>query len=111
MLAAGLADSTVYLLDVRSGLEKMVLKGHGAAVSGVVFSPDGQRLATAGREPIVRVWDLTTGQGLLVLNDFGEFNGIAFSPDGKKIAAASSNGFVRVWTDGDQSSLKTGPCP
>lgn len=110
-LAAGLADSTVRLLDAWSGLEKMVLKGHGAAVSGVAFSPDGRRLATAGREPFVRVWDLTTGQGLLVFNDFGEFSGIAFSPDGRKLAAATTTGYVRVWTDGDPSTLKAGRCP
>src|SRR5262249_31338930 len=35
---------------------------HGDAVSFAAYTPDGQALVTAGRDKVVRLWDLATGQ-------------------------------------------------
>ena len=38
---------------------------HGGAVDALSYSPDGQRLATAGRDRVVRVWDLANGREVI----------------------------------------------
>src|SRR5262249_8448130 len=45
----------------------LTFRGHKGWVSSVCFSPDGKRLASAGQDRTVRVWDAQTGQETLPL--------------------------------------------
>ncbi len=61
---------------------------------GVAWFPDGQRLATCGKNPALRTWDLASGQALLSIDDVGprSLAGIAVSPDGRHLATAAGDG-------------------
>jgi len=75
-----------------------VLVGHSRSVNQVVFSPDGNLLASASYDNTVRLWGSETGICVATLNGHSsDVNSVAFSPDGKLLASASSDYTVRLW--------------
>ena len=89
--------ATIRVWDLESGKDTALVKGLKVAVRGVVFSPDGKSLATAGGDMLVRVWDSETGKQLAALPSSDRVEVVAFSPDGKSLAAGSKDGTVRIW--------------
>ncbi|MCI0634612.1 MAG: protein kinase [Actinobacteria bacterium] len=70
-----------------------------------VFDQSGSRVATAGPDGLVRIWDVETGRSVVVLAaPSGDLPDIVFSPDGSRLATAGSDGIVRLFdaTSGEQ---------
>jgi WD40 repeat protein len=64
----------------------------------VAFSPDGQTLATAGDEQIVRLWDVGTRELIRELHhDTGAAATLQFSPDGRTLAASGAERNATLW--------------
>jgi serine/threonine protein kinase/WD40 repeat protein len=65
----------------------------------VALSPDGNMLATAGRIPVISLWDVQTGEKIrdLPQGDQGSLARLEFSPDGSTLAASGYTAIVTLW--------------
>ncbi|QDV69428.1 Serine/threonine-protein kinase PknB [Rosistilla carotiformis] len=91
--------------------EIFALSGHNNRITGVAYSPDGTRIATASTDWSVRVWDATTGIQLLQFTAHkGGSNRVSFSPDGTRLASCGGDQTVKIWNveTGKQILLLTG---
>jgi Tol biopolymer transport system component len=74
----------------------------------VALSSDGKRLATAGADRVVRVFETETGKQLTQIEDHADWIfDIAFSPDGKRLATASRDKTSKVFDIEKKESLGT----
>jgi WD40 repeat protein/serine/threonine protein kinase len=106
------ADGQLYLrstaeklgvIDTASGDEKTVLQSKGDYIlRRGAFSFDGRLVAAAGRDNVVKVWDVGSGKQLHKFSGhrhsrFTSVTGLAFSHDGKLLASGGDDGRTRIW--------------
>ncbi len=84
------------LWDLSTGERLFELPGYKDNVFSILFSPNGQLLATLSAEGL-RLWDVTSGQKLLeVEGSYYYESDIAFSPDGTLLATGEED-VVSLW--------------
>ncbi|KAG8664370.1 uncharacterized protein FPOAC1_013708 [Fusarium poae] len=84
------------------------LEGHDGSVRSVVFSVDGQRLASSSNDKTVKIWDSHSGECLKTLEGHdGWVRSVVFSADGQRLASSSYDNTVKVWDVHSGECLKT----
>lgn len=99
LLAVGIVEGTISLWDTVLGDKVAVLNGRHPLLTALEFSSDGNKLASAGRDLSVRLWDVSTRRQASTLSDpvgrAGQGGGVllTFSPDAR---AVISRGYVQL---------------
>lgn len=106
LVATSSLDGSVRVWDANTGDNLFDTQAHLDNVWSMAFSADGNLLATAGNStpddesPVpdqVAVWDVTTGNQLLVMDVQSQVYSLAFSPDGSTLATGSGVSNVELW--------------
>jgi ELWxxDGT repeat protein len=88
----------VAAFDPESGTELWRTKGTLGGVWMLALSPDGTRLAGAGLDTRVHIWDAKTGAELPSWSGHADrVTGVAWCPDGKVLVSCGMDHTVRVW--------------
>ena len=105
LLASAGRDRSVRIWDVETGKQLHVLTGYVDAARCVVFSPDGNTLASCGSTTStdpeafeIRIWDIVSRKFKPSLKGHTKpVRRVSFNPNGKLLASASYDGTIRIW--------------
>jgi WD40 repeat protein/serine/threonine protein kinase len=81
-------------------------------VNGVAFSPDGQRLASAGVDRAVKIWNSKTGKELQTIKNAhaDAVLSVTFHPEGRHLASLGADRKVKVWDLTTSREVFARPC-
>lgn len=92
------SKNKIYVWNASNAQCLRILEGHTWDVSSLVFSSDGEQIASASHDGTVRLWDSSTGRCRLVMKGHSEpVVDVTFSPDNKYLISASRDESLRVW--------------
>jgi WD40 repeat protein len=100
-MAVGVRTGTIQIYQMNGGSIEYTLKGHTTAVKTLVFSADGQVLASADDHGAVNLWRTQDGTLIRSLTEQPVTNqgtfALAFDPNGKILASGGADNKVRLW--------------
>lgn len=100
-------DSPVRLWDADTGAAIGTLAGHTGQVTALAYSPDGARLASAGEDGTIRLWDVATlaADGPPLSGHGAPVRAIAISADGARLASVDEFGQLVIWALDERRAL------
>lgn len=82
-----------------------IYQGHTKRVRTISWSPDSTKIASAGLDQTVQIWNVKTGESIVqYLHHATTINDVAWSPTGRSIASADSDAVIRLWQPFDKSN-------
>jgi len=90
------ADGNDLTVRDREGDRITTLAGHRGRINTVRFAPDGSRVLTASKDATARIWDLETGEAVVLRHPDALLHAV-WAPTGDSIATMDEKGVVRIW--------------
>jgi WD40 repeat protein len=107
ILAVGRADGAIALHSRDDGVQSDLLRGHQGATFTIAADTEGNRIASAGMDGKVHLWNVDNRELLATFEMGGFISALSFSEDGRFLAAGGER--VNVWNliGGPHSKLGT----
>jgi WD40 repeat protein/serine/threonine protein kinase len=93
-----------HFLKRRCQTDLYVMRGNGAPVQSVAYSPDSKLIASGagdwytGADGELNIWDAHTGHLIrTITRNGGTVYHVAFHPDSRRLVSASADGKIRLW--------------
>ncbi len=108
VLAIGLENGALHLVDPVDGRELRSATRHSAPVTSVAFDRRGSRLASSSRDRTILVWNVADLAPMLLITDrTSSILSVAWNPTDQTLGAGSEDGRVVLWRADDGSSEAT----
>lgn len=107
-LAIGLSDHTIKILDLKNDFRPIHnLTGHTNSVFALSYSPDEQKLVSAGRDANLKFWDSAdySLQENIVAHMYA-INYLYFNEEGNLLVTCSMDKSIKVWDATKRKLLK-----
>jgi serine/threonine protein kinase len=84
-----------------------IYRQHSDAIRALAWSPDGDKLASAGEDRQVHVWQALSGKPIFTYQQHTRaVNALAWSPNSRYLASASNDYGVHIWQAASGKSLR-----
>jgi serine/threonine-protein kinase len=93
----------IWDLDRKQELRR--LSGHSGEVTGVAFAPGSEFILSAGRDGMLRGWDVARGNQVRSFGSWAVLS-LAVTGDGRLALTGHQNGFARLWNATDGIELR-----
>jgi WD40 repeat protein len=98
LVAAGTGDGGILFWDPTSNRQHWLTGHHNDVVWCVTFSPDGRRLATAGYDRKVIVFDVQTRNPIFTITDHtAAVYSVSYNPGANLLRTVGRDGKIAVW--------------
>lgn len=109
LLAVACEAGAIELYDLRADkAAKRLLTGHQGWVRALAVDAQGKRLASAGHDRAIRIWELPGGKLLRTLPGHAQWvAALAFDPSGRLLASAGFDNRTHIWELGSGALLQS----
>ena len=106
---ASSSDGVIKIWDAAKGTSLRTLSGHNDRVRTIVWSPNGEYIASGSDDETIQLWNTVTGANLYTFSGYSNTHkSISWSPDSSTIAIGSGNEIKICDTTGKCSHILIG---
>lgn len=105
------SNKVINMSNINETILLYELEGHTGAVYSLLWSPDGNYLASTSQDSTIRIWDRNNFKSNVLEGHTNSVWGLSWSPDSKKIVSVALDKTARIWdieTGKEILSIKTG---